>query len=166
MQIIRCRDAKAQGLKHYYTGKPCKRGHVAKRFVTGGCVICANEDQVKYYWQDPEKYRELNRQYHQGEDVKERNRIRQNEDYHKRPEFWRAMSSWHRADRLKRTVAWSETDAIRQFYKNCPPGHEVDHIIPLQGELISGLHVLGNLQYLPKAVNRAKKNKYPYEQVL
>lgn len=160
MEIVSCKQAKAMGLKHYFTGKPCKRGHVSRRFVTGGCQICANEDAQRYYWQDPEKYRQLNREYHQQDDVKERNRIRQKEDYHRRPEFWRAMASWHRAQRLKRVVAWSETEQIREFYKNCPEGYEVDHIVPLQGELVSGLHVLGNLQYLPMAINRAKKNKF------
>jgi len=42
MQIITRQEAKAKGLKHYYTGKPCKRGHVYKRFVsTCLCVKCA-----------------------------------------------------------------------------------------------------------------------------
>ena len=31
--------AKAQGLKRYFTGRPCGRGHVAERFVADGrCV--------------------------------------------------------------------------------------------------------------------------------
>lgn len=37
---------------------------------------------------------------------------------------------------------------------------EVDHIIPLRGEFVSGLHVPTNLQVIPKAVNRAKRNFY------
>lgn len=32
--------AKAQGLKRYFTGKPCCRGHIAERFVDGTCVPC------------------------------------------------------------------------------------------------------------------------------
>ena len=32
--------ARALGLKHYFTGKPCSRGHVAARHITGTCVEC------------------------------------------------------------------------------------------------------------------------------
>lgn len=59
-----------------------------------------------------------------------------------------------------RTPEWAEIDLIAKFYKNCPIGYHVDHIIPLQGDLVSGLHVLGNLQYLKAKDNLAKNNKY------
>ena len=62
----------------------------------------------------------------------------------------------------KACVAWSETEAIKQFYLNCPPGCDVDHDIPKKGKNVSGLHVLGNLQYLTRAENKAKGNKFPY----
>ena len=35
--------AEAQGLTYYFTGKPCKRGHIDYRFVSsGGCKRCVN----------------------------------------------------------------------------------------------------------------------------
>lgn len=37
---------------------------------------------------------------------------------------------------------------------------EVDHIIPLRGKLVSGLHVPTNVQVIPKALNRRKRNVY------
>jgi len=37
---------------------------------------------------------------------------------------------------------------------------EVDHVISLNGETVSGLHVLGNLQVLPRVLNRSKGNKF------
>jgi hypothetical protein len=36
---------------------------------------------------------------------------------------------------------------------------EVDHIFPLQGELISGFHVPSNLQVIPRLINRSKHNR-------
>jgi hypothetical protein len=40
MEVISCKEAKAKGLARYFTGKPCKRGHIAERFIAGGCVEC------------------------------------------------------------------------------------------------------------------------------
>lgn len=37
---------------------------------------------------------------------------------------------------------------------------EVDHVIPLRGSIVSGLHVPTNIQVIPKALNRAKRNVY------
>lgn len=59
-----------------------------------------------------------------------------------------------------RVPKWADLKAIENFYRNRPDGYHVDHIIPLRGENISGLHVLSNLQYLPASENLSKKNKY------
>ena len=65
-----------------------------------------------------------------------------------------------RAAKLQRTPAWADLEAIKKFYDNCPEGYAVDHIVPLQGVNISGLHVLNNLQYLTKSENSKKGNRY------
>lgn len=65
-----------------------------------------------------------------------------------------------RSEKLQRTPAWSDLDRIREIYAGCPSGFHVDHIIPLNGEKVSGFHVPENLQYLPAAVNTQKSNKF------
>lgn len=69
----------------------------------------------------------------------------------------------YRAARKKRvrqaTPMWADIVAIERFYKNRPEGYHVDHIIPLFGTNISGLHVIENLQYLLAVDNLKKGNK-------
>jgi hypothetical protein len=71
-----------------------------------------------------------------------------------------AMSRLMHMKRKYRLPKWADIEAIRQFYMNKPQGYEVDHIIPLSGKTVSGLHVLENLQYLTIAENRSKNNKF------
>lgn len=58
------------------------------------------------------------------------------------------------------TPSWEDKNAIKEFYKNCPDGFHVDHIIPLRGKNVTGLHTLSNLQYLSKEENMRKSNIY------
>lgn len=60
----------------------------------------------------------------------------------------------------QRTPSWSEAEKIEMVYRMCPKGMQVDHIIPLRGKLVSGLHVIENLQYLTTKANLVKSNKY------
>ena len=74
-------------------------------------------------------------------------------------------SNKRRATKLQRTVPWADLKAIKEFYLNCPKGYHVDHIVPLQGTNVSGLHVLNNLQYLTATQNLKKGNKYGHQQI-
>lgn len=51
MQVISRKAAKAAGLTHYFTGKPCKRGnHIDRRYVASFCcVTCAREKERDSY---------------------------------------------------------------------------------------------------------------------
>jgi hypothetical protein len=74
------------------------------------------------------------------------------------------------ARRAKRVPVWLTTDdkwMMHEAYKLAKLRTqmfgfiwEVDHVIPLRGEFVSGLHVPTNLQVIPKAENRQKRNYY------
>lgn len=63
--------------------------------------------------------------------------------------------------RLRKAIPkWANREAIREIYANRPEGMHVDHIIPLRGELVCGLHIETNLQYLTKEINMMKSNRF------
>ena len=48
MEIITRAEAKERGLKYYFTGKPCAKGHVSERkTVDGYCITCDREARKK-----------------------------------------------------------------------------------------------------------------------
>jgi hypothetical protein len=59
--IIGRAEARALGLKRYFTGKPCKHGHVAERSVSGGCMECNRGHDREWRAANPEKDRERKR---------------------------------------------------------------------------------------------------------
>ena len=71
-----------------------------------------------------------------------------------------------RAAILNATPSWVNFKAIEELYKKAGAlskangiKYEVDHIVPLQGKTVSGLHVHWNLQVIPTAENRSKGNR-------
>lgn len=84
MNLVSRDEALERGLLRYFTGVPCKYGHIAERQVSSyGCMVCANErvkaSCKKRYAEDPEykaKIQERNRLYNQSETYKEYNRKR------------------------------------------------------------------------------------------
>lgn len=79
-----------------------------------------------------------------------------------------AKTRKRQAAKLLRTPAWLteiHTERMETQYKLAAlltkvtgSPWEVDHIIPLQGKTISGLHVPSNLQVIPRTENRSKNN--------
>lgn len=112
MLLISLQYAKLNGLKRYFTGKPCKNGHICERGVCDRkCIICKNIKHLGIV-------------------------------------------------RMKQTPKWADRKAIKQFYAECSPNKHVDHIIPLRGKLVSGLHVHNNLQYLTRKKNLTKSGNF------
>jgi 5-methylcytosine-specific restriction endonuclease McrA len=181
-------DAKAAGAKYYFTGEPCKHGHIAPRKTKGACVEC-----LKVEWQEAaDKRAEYFRQYNKAEEVKERkhawyqeNREQVIQSAATRPlqikrvyqAAWKERNTvWVRADTKARrrkhrdaTPKWlsqKQKSEIRQLYQiaitmtqTTGEQYVVDHIVPLRGESVCGLHVPWNLRVITQDENLKKSNK-------
>lgn len=109
-------EARAQGLKKYFTGKPCKRGHIAERYVAGMCVPCRLAQNDRWAKANPDKkaasvkvFREKNAErlkakqaaYHAEWYAKNRDKkLEQNKTYlREKPEVSRkATRKWQKAN--------------------------------------------------------------------
>ena len=167
--MITRQEAISQGLARYFTGKPCKHGHIAERY-TGNktCCVCGNAGANKVKQRDRTKY------IQHAKDWNNRNPERIKEIHNKRnranPARRNLLTANYRSAKDNRTPAWlTEVDyeRIANVYKLATLQSKitgttwhVDHIIPLRGEYVSGLHVPSNLQAIPGVDNVRKNNSY------
>ena len=122
--------AKDLGLKRYFTGKPCKRGHVATRYTSNSaCVPCSVATIAAWQAANPDKLRKASRECAQRrrQQDPQGHRDRQRERRIKNPEKVRAKErankAKHKEKRKATTKAWrtrnsdvrSEKQAI--YYK-------------------------------------------------
>lgn len=84
-----------------------------------------------------------------------------------------AICAKYRAKKKKRSVLWADKDLIASWYKMCRllsevtnMRYHVDHIIPLQGKNVSGLHVENNLRLVKEFENISKSNKFIPELIM
>ena len=69
---------------------------------------------------------------------------------------------------VQQTPAWTDTEQTRAYYDVCAffngvsgyTKYHVDHIIPLRGKRVSGLHVHTNLRIIPARENERKNNRF------
>ena len=150
------------------------------------CKLCAKERTRKYHKKHKKSVNEYNRKYYKEnrEAIIERKKIYQEENKEEiknKRHIWgqqnkdkvNAAKAKRRAAKIKRTPHWlTEEDfkKIREIYKEAQRltketgiQHHVDHIIPLRGENVSGLHVPDNLQILTATENIRKYNKFGEE---
>jgi len=71
-----------------------------------------------------------------------------------------ALRYSRKKQRIPKWITKEQIYQIKIIYLNRPKDFEVDHIIPLCGKNVSGLHIPENLQYLSAEQNRIKNNKY------
>jgi hypothetical protein len=208
MNIITLQEARARGLKKYFTGVPCSNGHTTERSVAARrCLECIRESSsakkdYRKQWLKENKDQNLatKRAHYQAhkEEYLERSEKQRKENpeqvrtwkrEHRRTEKgkaqarrWYAGNSEAHLERCKdwkernpgkvkeyvrarqaglmtATPAWADRGAIQAIYEACPEGKWVDHVVPLNGDTVCGLHVDYNLQYLTPKENMAKGNK-------
>lgn len=77
------------------------------------------------------------------------------------PAWKRSATAKRRAQKKQAIPGWADLKKIRSIYKEATRlGLVVDHIIPLQNDLVCGLHVENNLQLLTASENSIKSNKF------
>jgi hypothetical protein len=130
----------------------------------------------KYYLKNKEKIKKYNKVYNKLYRLKNKQKISKIKSEHylknkyniikkiklyrlNNPHTQRNLSAKRRALQLNATPKFANLNKIKEIYKNCPKGYHVDHIVPLQGKNVCGLHVEWNLQYLTPSENSAKSNK-------
>lgn len=177
MKIITRKEAKKQNLKHYFTGKACKNGHTAKRFIDSGvCSVCLRKSVDTYSRNNKDKissrmktWRDKNPNYFNDWYKENNNRHKQyTKNWKEHNPEKLALLVDKRRDKLKvATPKWYEKDLVKQVFLKRDELSSllnieltVDHIIPIQGDNVCGLHCWDNLQLLERSLNGGKKNLY------
>lgn len=199
MNIVSLDDARRQGLLRYFTGRPCKYGHVAERLTSNKtCMECAKDVQAAAYRRNAEAIKERVKSYRENNKSAVARRHRKYYDENRdrlsvycaeryqrkkaeiaeqvrkyrdaRPGFSREISSAYRARQNNAMPQWVDRQALREVYREAQRlteqtgiQYSVDHIYPLKGANVCGLHVPWNLQVIPKIENCRKGRKMPDE---
>jgi hypothetical protein len=138
--------------KQYYLDNAEKQKKYTKNYTLN------NKDKIKRYSiENAEKLKKYRIEYvlNNKDKVRKTKRLSRL----KNPSLLIYHCAKRRALKLKATPRFANLNKIKEIYKNCPKGYTVDHIVPLQGKEVCGLHVEWNLQYLTPSENSSKSNK-------
>lgn len=177
------KQALLEGVSQYFTGAPCINGHVSpRRAKTGECFACRAEYLVEWRKSNPDKVKAHNDTQHNKfapllaekakkyyyQDV-ELSRKKLREYQKKNLHVFAKAGAKRKAAKLQRTPHWLTEDdhwMIEQAYelaalrtKMLGFSWHVDHKLPLQGKVVSGLHTPYNLQVIPAVENLRKGNR-------
>jgi hypothetical protein len=121
----------------------------------------AQESYEKHYEKNANKYLENAKRW-SSENPEKRKEIEKR--YSKRnPGAKAARTASYRARKKQAQPNWlteKQLEQIKQIYIDRPAGHHVDHIVPIAGDNVCGLHVPWNLAYLPEYQNESKGNRF------
>jgi hypothetical protein len=166
----KCKEYKEAS--HFYSDKRAKSGLRCDCIACGKKAVEDNRHRVQlrraaYRSENRELLRQKQKEYalRNREEVLRKKREYKKNNRH----MYIKDSAKRRASKLKATPSWLTEDhlkEIKEIYKdaqeirwlNEEPLH-VDHIVPLQGKNVSGLHVPWNLQILTASVNLKKGNQ-------
>lgn len=138
------------------------------------CKSCEREAARVRRNMFPDKCREASKKYRTRNKEKERARYTR---YNKEnPHVRASLAASRRAGLKSATPVWlsdAQKQNIKDIYLSAKTMSEkfsteyhVDHIVPLNGLEICGLHVPWNLQILEKSLNKAKSNSYDPEAII
>lgn len=139
--------------------KRCKQCGKDMRKVSNYCSVSCKDA----FWRENnyEKYYAVNRKW---KDANHSVRlIKSRKAYHKNPGKYIDKSVAYRLQKERAMPVWlseEQRNKIKAIYESCPKEYHVDHIVPLRGRNVCGLHVPWNLQHLPKIENLKKSNQY------
>jgi len=155
-------EARDSGSKAYFTGLLCKQGHIAKRWTaTGNCSQCQRLRTDAWVNNNYERHKS----YVNSEARRESTRKSFKKFYERNKAYFIAKDAKRRALQLLATTPWGQENVL-SFYEKAKdleaenPGikYHVDHIVPLVGKNVCGLHNHFNLQILTEIENKRKGN--------
>jgi hypothetical protein len=132
--------------KKRYFGIDCEKCGLNERFLVNNiCVHCARNNMKPLSKEANERKKKLKRLW----DIKNSKKIA----------AYNAAQNKRKKTASPKWLSKSDKNKMMEFYINRPEGYECDHIIPLFGKTVCGLHVYWNMQYLKTVENNRKSNK-------
>ena len=129
------------------------------------CKQCKRESGKSWNERNKQKHSELNRKWY--EENKEHH-LANSKQWYESNKHRKLETTTAREKRcVLATPTWADRELIKELYalarkltEQTGIPHEVDHVVPLQGKSVSGLHVENNLQVISAEEHRRKSNKF------